>query len=196
MLVELICAALIGYFSGTIPFGLLLARFAGLGDVRSIGSGNIGATNVLRTGSKFIAFLTLLGDIAKGFVPVVLATSLWAEAPHGMLAGVAALLGHMFPLWLKFKGGKGVATYIGVAFGVLPIVGLGFLIIWLLLAVSLRYSSLSAIGATLGAPVIAYFQGGQEFAIMFFLMSMLVIIRHQSNIERLINGEESKIGQK
>lgn len=193
---ELVCAGLLGYLFGSIPFGLLLTKIAGHGDVRAIGSGNIGATNVLRTGNKLLAFLTLLFDIGKGLAPVLIVAALWSAYPHGLIAGLMALLGHIFPLWLKFKGGKGVATYIGIAFGLLPLVGLGFILIWLLMAFTLRYSSLSALVAALGAPVIAFFVGGPDFAILFFLMSVLVIIRHRSNIERLIAGEETKIGSK
>lgn len=196
MLVELLIAAALGYFFGSLPFGLILTKFAGLGDVREIGSGNIGATNVLRTGNKLVAFLTLLGDVFKGTLPVILIGMMYAAYPHGLVAGFMALIGHMFPVWLSFKGGKGVATYIGVSLGVLPYVAVGFAVCWLVMAFLFRYSSLSALAASIAAPVVAYFAGGADYAILFFLMSLLVIIRHRSNIERLLKGEEDKIGKK
>ena len=196
MAVGLLIAGLVGYLFGSIPFGLVLTRLAGLGDVRNIGSGNIGATNVLRTGNKGLAALTLLFDILKGFVPVVLISHFYDFLPFGLLAGFMALIGHMFPIWLKFKGGKGVATYIGVAFGFSYLVGLAFIAIWLTMAFTLRYSSLSALTAALITPIAAFFLTNDVIAIVLFLMSLLVIIAHRANIERLITGEEDKIGQK
>jgi len=196
MAMGLLVAGLVGYLFGSIPFGLVLTRLAGLGDVRNIGSGNIGATNVLRTGNKGLAALTLLLDMLKGFVPVFLISQFYDFLPFGLLAGFMALIGHMFPLWLKFKGGKGVATYIGVAFGFSYPVGLTFIAIWLAMAFSLRYSSLSALTAALITPIAAFFLTNDVIAIVLFLMSLLVIIAHRANIERLIKGEEDKIGQK
>ena len=196
MFIEMLIAGLVGYFFGSIPFGLLLTQLGGLGDVRKIGSGNIGATNVLRTGNKALAVLTLLADMLKGLVPVLLISHYYDMLPHGLVAGFAALLGHMFPLWLKFKGGKGVATYIGAAFGFYWGIGLSFIVAWLFMAIVFRYSSLSALTAALVTPVAAFFLQGDVLAITMFLMSVLVIIRHRSNIERLIAGEEDKIGQK
>ena len=196
MAMGLLVAGLVGYLFGSIPFGLVLTRLAGLGDVRNIGSGNIGATNVLRTGNKGLAALTLLLDMLKGFVPVVLISQFYDFLPYGLLAGFMALIGHMFPIWLKFKGGKGVATYIGVAFGFSYLIGLTFIAIWLAMAFSLRYSSLSALTAALITPIAAFFLTNDVIAIVLFLMSLLVIIAHRANIERLIKGEEDKIGQK
>lgn len=196
MAMGLLVAGLVGYLFGSIPFGLVLTRLAGHGDVRNIGSGNIGATNVLRTGNKGLAALTLLLDMLKGFVPVVLISQFYDFLPFGLLAGFMALIGHMFPIWLKFKGGKGVATYIGVAFGFSYLIGLTFIAIWLAMAFSLRYSSLSALTATLITPIAAFFLTNDVIAIVLFLMSLLVIIAHRANIERLIKGEEDKIGQK
>ena len=196
MAVGLLIAGMVGYLFGSIPFGLVLTRLAGLGDVRNIGSGNIGATNVLRTGNKGLAALTLLFDILKGFVPVVLISHFYDFLPFGLLAGFMALIGHMFPIWLKFNGGKGVATYIGVAFGFSYLVGLAFIAIWLAMAFTLRYSSLSALTAALITPIAAFFLTNDVIAIVLFLMSLLVIIAHRANIERLITGEEDKIGQK
>lgn len=202
MIYNLIMAAVIGYVFGSIPFGLIFTRLAGLGDVREIGSGNIGATNVLRTGSKGLAALTLLADMAKGFVPVFIVSSYFVTFSDSMpvieplLTGLMALLGHMFPIWLKFKGGKGVATYIGVAFGLYWPLGLCFIVTWLLVAFTLKYSSASALIACLVTPVFAYFFVNEWLAFPLFFMSMLVIIRHRENIERLIAGEEDKIGQK
>ena len=195
MLADVFIAGVIGYLSGSVPYGLLLTRYAGLGDVRAIGSGNIGATNVLRTGRRGLAAATLVLDILKGLVPVLVVSYFFGAIPAALVAGAMALVGHMFPVWLKFKGGKGVATYIGVAFGMLWPVGLGFALVWLVTAFTLRYSSLSALAASLAAPVAAFVVGGDVYGIVFFLMSVLVIVRHRSNIERLIRGEEDKIGQ-
>ncbi len=194
MLSSLIIAALAGYVFGSIPFGLLITRLGGLGDVRSIGSGNIGATNVLRTGKKHLAALTLVADVLKGALPVLLVSYYLGFIPEALIAGIMALVGHMFPLWLKFKGGKGVATYIGVVFGFNWMVGLCFIASWLLVAILFRYSSLSALVACLVTPVAAFFVTEDVIAIVLFLMSLLVIIRHRSNIERLISGKEDKIG--
>lgn len=196
MVLELLIACVVGYLFGSIPFGLILTKFAGLGDIRDIGSGNIGATNVLRTGNKLLAFLTLLADILKGLLPVVLITYFYDLIPAGLVAGFASLLGHMFPCWLKFKGGKGVATLIGAAFGFSYSAGLSFVVIWLLMAVSFRTSSLSALIACLITPLAAVYFEGELVGIVLFLMCVLVIIRHRSNIERLIAGKEDKIGQK
>lgn len=193
---SLIYCALAGYLLGSVPFGLILTRIAGLGDVRSIGSGNIGATNVLRTGNKSIAALTLLADMAKGLIAVLAVTSYYGLIPHGVLAGFMALLGHMFPIWLGFRGGKGVATYIGVAFGMFWPAGLCFIISWLLMAVLFRFSSLSALVACLITPVFAFFMTEEIIAAALIIMSLLVIFRHKSNIERLINGKEDRIGSK
>ncbi len=195
-LVVLFFAAFVGYFFGSIPFGLIITKLAGMGDVRDIGSGNIGATNVLRTGKKPLAVLTLLADILKGFIPTLLISSYFGLIPFGIITGFMALIGHMFPIWLKFKGGKGVATYIGVAFGFFWPSGVCFIISWLLMAVIFRYSSLSALVACLLTPLLTFLMTEEIIATTLFVMSILVLIRHRSNIERLIAGEEDKIGQK
>ena len=187
-------ALVFGYLLGSIPFGLLLTRAAGLGDVRNIGSGNIGATNVLRTGNKGLAAATLLLDMLKGTAAVLIA------APYGtelaIAAGLGAFIGHVFPVWLGFKGGKGVATYIGVLFGLMWQAALLFLAIWILVAFTLRYSSLSALTACLVIPIALYFLGRTDLAILFAALSVIVIVKHRSNIGRLIAGTEGKIGAK
>jgi glycerol-3-phosphate acyltransferase PlsY len=185
---------IVGYLCGSIPFGLLLTRAAGLGDVRKIGSGNIGATNVLRTGNKGLAAATLVLDALKGTIPAVVATRYGADA--GALAGFGALLGHLFPVWLGFKGGKGVATYLGVLIGLAWKVALIFAAVWLVMAFLFRYSSLAALTACVVAPVALYLTGQPEFALAFLVMSALVFYKHRANIERLMAGTESKIGAK
>jgi glycerol-3-phosphate acyltransferase PlsY len=190
-----ILCAVLGYLSGSVPYGLILTRMAGLGDVRSIGSGNIGATNVLRTGNKALAAGTLLLDALKGTVPALLAVHfLGVEA--GVIAGFAAFIGHIFPVWLGFKGGKGIATYIGVLFGLNWQMGLLFLLVWIATAVISRYSSLSALVASLVVPVVQWITGDHRIAAAFALMSVIAWIKHRANIERLLAGTESKIGKK
>jgi glycerol-3-phosphate acyltransferase PlsY len=185
---------LVGYLCGSIPFGLLLTRAAGLGDVRKIGSGNIGATNVLRTGNKGLAAATLVLDALKGTLPAVIAVRYGPEP--GAIAGFGALLGHLFPVWLGFKGGKGVATYLGVLIGLAWKVALVFAAVWLVMAFLLRYSSLAALTACVIVPVALYVLGQSEFALAFLVMSALVFYKHRANIERLMAGTESKIGAK
>ncbi len=192
--VNVILAAVVGYLLGSIPFGLLLTRAAGLGDIRSIGSGNIGATNVLRTGNKGLAAATLLLDAAKGAAAVLAARYLWGEGP-AMMAGVAAFLGHVFPVWLSFKGGKGVATYIGVMLALNWIVGLIFCATWLLIAFAQRYSSLAALTAAATAPIFAYVvTGSLELPAAAVVLSVILVMRHSTNIQRLIKGTEPRIG--
>lgn len=204
-------AAIVGYLLGSIPFGLLITTAAGLGDVRKIGSGSIGATNVLRTGRRELAALTLLLDALKGFAAVMLARtvlqSLFPADPQTALyttyvAGVAAFIGHCFPVWLGFKGGKGVATMIGVLFALAWQVGAIFCLVWLLIAFTQRISSVSAITAAVTAPIFAYVAflmnwvpEGVTFALVVALLSLLLIVRHHANIARLIAGTEPKIGQ-
>ncbi len=190
---DIILAAIAGYLLGSIPFGLLLTRAAGLGDIRAVGSGNIGATNVLRTGHKGLAAATLVLDAAKGAAAVLIARYLWGEGP-AMMAGVAAFLGHVFPVWLSFKGGKGVATYIGVLLGLNWIVGLIFCATWLVIAVAQRYSSLAALTAAATAPIFAYVLSGIEFAAAAAVLSVILTVRHSANIQRLIRGTEPRIG--
>ncbi len=189
-------AAICGYLLGSIPWGLVLTRMAGLGDIREIGSGNIGATNVLRTGNKFLAFLTLVLDASKGAVAALIFMQMGELA--GIVAAFAAVLGHNFPVWLKFKGGKGVATTLGALIAVSWPVGILTCCVWLLVAGAFKYSSLASILSILASPVIAMWFGGgnQPVAIMAGGLAVLSIIRHKDNIRRLIKGEESKIGQK
>ncbi len=184
----------VGYFLGAIPFGLVLTRLAGLGDVRKIGSGNIGATNVLRTGNKKLAAATLLLDALKGTVAVLIAE--WFVPGMGIFAGFAAFIGHLFPVWLGFKGGKGVATYIGVLLGFAPWLALVFAGFWLASAIITRYSSLSALVATLMVPVVDWLSGGNISSAVLAAMTVISWWRHKDNISRLMNGSESKIGKK
>ncbi|ADY64212.1 MULTISPECIES: glycerol-3-phosphate 1-O-acyltransferase PlsY [Rhizobium/Agrobacterium group] len=188
-------AALIGYLFGSIPFGLLLTRMAGLGDVRKIGSGNIGATNVLRTGNKKLAAATLLLDALKGTAAVLVANALWGYEAS-LVAGFFAFLGHLFPVWLGFKGGKGVATYIGVLLGAAPLMMLAFALIWLATAFITRYSSLSALVAMLVIPVALWIVGPEKTALLVTLLSVISWWKHRENIARLLAGTESRIGQK
>jgi glycerol-3-phosphate acyltransferase PlsY len=191
----LIAVLSLGYLLGSIPFGLLLTRMAGLGDLRSIGSGNIGATNVLRTGNKKLAAVTLLLDALKATAAAVIAQMLFGQNA-GLLAGFAAFIGHLFPIWLGFKGGKGVATYIGTLLGVAPMMVLVFAAVWLAVAFISRYSSLSALIATLVIPVVLWILGVEEAALVTAAMTAITFWRHRPNIERLIAGTESKIGHK
>lgn len=186
---------LFGYLLGSIPFGLLLTRAAGLGDVRKIGSGNIGATNVLRTGNKKLAAATLLLDALKGTLAAAVGYHfLGPEA--GIAAGFGAFLGHLFPVWLGFKGGKGIATYIGVLLGLAPLVVLVFAACWLIVAKVTRYSSLAALIATVVVPVVLLVAGYGRIGLLFVVLSVITWIKHRANIERLIAGTESRIGQK
>lgn len=188
-------AAIIGYLLGSIPFGLLLTRAAGLGDVRKIGSGNIGATNVLRTGNKKLAAATLLCDALKGTAAVLIAHSLWGYEAS-LVAGFFAFLGHLFPVWLGFKGGKGVAVYIGVLLGAAPLMMLAFAAIWLITAFVTKFSSLSALVAMLVIPVALWIVGPEKTALLVTLLSVISWFMHRENIKRLLAGTESKIGKK
>ncbi|MBX3598481.1 MAG: glycerol-3-phosphate 1-O-acyltransferase PlsY [Rhizobiaceae bacterium] len=189
-----VVALIFGYLLGSIPFGLLLTRAAGLGDVRSIGSGNIGATNVLRTGNKGLAAATLLLDMLKGTLAVLVASQFGLEA--AMAAGFAAFIGHIFPAWLGFKGGKGVATYLGVllGFGINP--ALVFAVVWISMALMFRFSSLAALSAAIIVPISLYYMGMPEISLMFAVMSIIVFWKHRANIQRLAAGIETKIGSK
>lgn len=193
--IAFVLAALGGYLLGSIPFGLVLTRMAGLGDIRQVGSGNIGATNVLRTGHKGLALATLICDSGKGAAAALIAAYLWG-AEAGMIAGFAGVLGHNFPVWLKFKGGKGVATTLGVLLAVDFMVGLAVCATWLLVAGTFRYSSLAALGALVAAPFYAFWIVGPAMAWMAGGLAVLAVIRHKENIQRLVTGKESKIGQK
>ena len=194
--VLLICIGLIvGYLLGSIPSGLILTRLAGTGDIRSVGSGNIGATNVLRTGRKGLAAATLLGDMLKGAVAVLIMKTIGGTDP-ALAAGFAAVLGHVFPVWLNFKGGKGVATYIGVLIAVSWPVALSFGIVWIVVAGLLRYSSLAGLIATLVTPALlwVFVRGNADW--VFAILTVLVWIMHRGNISRLLAGTEAKIGSK
>ncbi|MCO4844223.1 MAG: glycerol-3-phosphate 1-O-acyltransferase PlsY [Yoonia sp.] len=190
----LILWAVAGYILGSIPFGIILAKLMGLGNLRDIGSGNIGATNVLRTGNKKAAVLTLLFDAGKGAAIVLLARSMASE-DAAQLAGLAAFLGHCFPVWLKFKGGKGVATYFGIVFALSPFVGLIAGAIWLAVAAISRYSSLAALMAAGWIPVILIFIGNPQLFVLMAILAALIYIRHGQNIQRLRAGTETKIGK-
>lgn len=188
-------ALILGYLLGSIPFGLLLTRAAGLGDIRSIGSGNIGATNVLRTGNKKLAAATLLLDALKATVAAIIGWYFFGSEA-GLLAGFAAFLGHLYPVWLGFKGGKGVATYIGTLLGVAPWMVLVFAAVWLTVAKLSKYSSLSALVATLVIPVVLWFIQEPKIAVVMAIMTVISWVKHKTNIQRLIAGTESKIGSK
>lgn len=183
----------LGYLLGAIPFGLVLTRLAGLGDVRDIGSGNIGATNVLRTGRKTLAAVTLAADLLKGTLAVLL--GLYWGPDTGVLAGLGAFIGHLFPVWLRFRGGKGVATYIGVLLGLFWPAALAFCAIWLAVAALARKSSLAALIASAATPLVLAVAGERQTMELFIVMTLLVYLRHASNIKRLWRGEESRIGE-
>jgi len=185
-------ALALGYLLGSIPFGLLLTRLAGKGDIRGIGSGNIGATNVLRTGSKGLAAATLLLDAAKGAVAVILAQRILPDAVNFAAAG--AMLGHLYPVWLRFKGGKGVATLLGVLIPLLPVAGLVYSLVWVGLLATLRVSSVAGMSAAASAPVTAAITGEQALFPMLVGFALLVIWKHKDNIRRLARGEEPRLG--
>lgn len=190
-----IAAALgLGYLLGSIPFGLLLTKLAGTGDIRAVGSGNIGATNVLRTGRKGLAAATLIGDMLKGTAAVLIVNRL-AGYDAALIAGFGAVVGHVLPVWLGFKGGKGVATYIGVLIAVSWHIALAFGAIWGAVAFATRYSSLSGLAATALTPVLLAFFVDGNAALLFAVLSALVWVMHRPNIRRLLAGTESKIGR-
>jgi acyl phosphate:glycerol-3-phosphate acyltransferase len=196
-------AFLFGYLLGSIPFGLILTRMSGGPDVRTIGSGNIGATNVLRTGNKKLAVLTLLGDMLKGTVAVLVISYLTRANPAlgvpsyaPVAAGLGAFLGHLFPVWLGFKGGKGLATYIGVLLGLFWPAALILCALWLVVAFATRYSSLAALVASALTPAALYLLGRPHIAVLFLILTVLLWIMHRANIARLLQGSEGKIGAK
>jgi glycerol-3-phosphate acyltransferase PlsY len=183
-----------GYLLGSIPFGILITRAAGTGDLRQIGSGNIGATNVLRTGRKDLAFFTLLGDFGKGAVAVLIAKALWGE-DAAALAGGAAFVGHLFPVWLRFRGGKGVATFFGVMLAAAWPAGIACAATWIAMAAVFRFSSLAALTAAALAPVYALgTHQAHSIAALALIMALLIYARHRENIQRLMAGTESRIG--
>ena len=183
------------YFIGSIPFALILPKLFGLGDIRNIGSGNVGATNVLRTGNKYLAFGVLCLDVLKGLIPFILLNSFFDNIGllHTILLCHFAILGHIFPFWLKFKGGKGVATYIGFLFGINLFLGLSFITFWMVIALISRYSSLSSIVASLIAPIYFFINHNNYISIFLLYLSLIIILKHRENIKRLINRTENKI---
>ena len=188
-------ALVIGYLLGSIPFGLILTRMAGTQDLRTVGSGNIGATNVLRTGRKGLAAATLIGDMLKGTAAVIIAGYL--DGPNAaMVAALGAFLGHLFPVWLKFRGGKGVAVYIGILIGLLWPAALLFCAVWIITAVVSRYSSLSALIASVVTPIFLWWFGHLALAWLFAVLTLLVFYVHRGNIARLQVGTEGRIGAK
>lgn len=191
----LILVAALGYLLGSIPFGIVVARGFGLGDLRQIGSGNIGATNVLRTGNKVAAFLTLIGDAGKGGAAVLIARLMLGE-DAAQIAGFTAFLGHCFPIYLGFKGGKGVATWLGTMLALSFPVGLAACATWLIAALLFRISSLAALIAAAVSPVVAILLGQGSVAFLVLALAALIFIRHGANIKRLLAGEEPKIGKK
>ena len=188
-----ILALAVGYLLGSIPFGLLLTRLSGKGDLRDIGSGNIGATNVLRTGAKGLAALTLLLDAAKGAVAVMIAQYYWPDGTYHAAAG--ALVGHLYPVWLKFRGGKGVATLLGVIAPLLPIAAIVYALLWVGMLLVWRISSVAGLIAVASAPVTAALIGERALFPMLVGFAILVIWKHRENIGRLINGTEPRIGR-
>ena len=189
-----LAALTFGYLVGSIPFGVVLTRLAGTADLRSIGSGNIGATNVLRTGHMGLAAATLLFDVLKGTLAVLVMDWLWGR-DHALIAGLGAFLGHLFPVWLKFRGGKGVATYLGILLGLAPWPGAAaFAAIWLVVAALTRYSSLAALVASAATPAVLWASDDRQEALLFVLLTVLVFVFHHANIARLMSGTEGKIG--
>jgi glycerol-3-phosphate acyltransferase PlsY len=188
------CALLLGYVLGSIPFGVILTSLAGAGDLRSIGSGNIGATNVLRTGRKGLAAATLLLDLAKGAAAVWLAE--WLFPGDGMIAAAAAFIGHCYPLWLRFKGGKGVATLMGIVLALHWPMGLVYAVVWLGLLATLRISSVAGIAAAASAPVSGALFGRFDLVMLLLALAAIVLWKHRDNVERLLAGTEPRIGGK
>jgi acyl phosphate:glycerol-3-phosphate acyltransferase len=192
---SLLIALVVGYLLGSIPFGLVFTRLAGTQDIRGIGSGSIGATNVLRTGRIGLAAATLLADVLKGIVAVLLMTWCYGH-DAGLVAGLGAFLGHLFPVWLKFKGGKGIATGLGILLAVSWQGALAIGALWLAVAAATRYSSLASLVASVAAPVLIWFIGSPSEALLFLVLAALTFVMHRGNIARLMSGTEGKIGQK
>jgi len=190
-----LAALVVGYLLGSIPFGLILTRFAGLGDIRAIGSHSIGATNVLRTGRKELAVATLLLDALKGTAAVVIAGAAWGP-DAAIVAGLGAFLGHVFPVWLGFRGGKGFATYLGVLLGLYWPAVLVLAVVWLGMAAVFRFSSLAALATSLAVPVALLLFGQGHVALLFVVLAPLLWLRHHENIRRLLAGTETRIGEK
>ena len=196
MLITNISLIIIFYLIGSLPFALILTKLSGFGDIRNIGSGNVGATNVLRTGNKYLAFIVLSLDIIKGFIPLIILQVYFEDLSllNKIILGHFAIIGHIFPIWLKFKGGKGVATYIGFLFSINPYIGLLFLILWMAVALSTKYSSLGSLTAILVAPIYFIFINFNLYIGIFFIyLSLIIYLKHSENIKRLLNKTESKI---
>lgn len=191
----LIVTAILAYLLGSVPFGIVITRAMGLGDLRKIGSGNIGATNVLRTGNKGAAFATLMLDAAKGGIAVLIARALIGE-DAAQLAGLAAFLGHLFPVWLGFRGGKGVATFLGIFLALSWQVGLAVCATWLVTAVITRTSSIAALTAAATSSLWLFWFGEGRLLVLAFILTLLVYVRHAENLQRIKAGTEPKIGQK
>ncbi len=197
MYLSFLSALIVGYAIGSIPFGLIFTNLAGFGDVRKIGSGNIGATNVLRTGNKWLAGATLIADMGKGALAIFIVSYFMKDQPYALLfAGFGAFLGHIFPIWLRFKGGKGVATYIGIMLILNPVTGLIMVGIWIFFAYALRISSLAALSMAAATPYISFMLGQGFMTILTLAISILIFYKHWENIKRLANGTEPKIGDK
>ena len=196
MYITNISLIIIFYLIGSLPFALILTKLSGFGDIRDIGSGNVGATNVLRTGNKYLAFIVLSLDIIKGFVPLIILQFYFEDLSmlNKIILGHFAIIGHIFPIWLKFKGGKGVATYIGFLFSINPYIALSFLILWLVVALSTKYSSLGSLTSVLVAPIYFIFINFNLYIGIFFIyLSLIIYFKHSENIKRLLNKTESKI---
>ncbi len=193
---DALAALAIGYLLGSIPFGLILTRFAGAGDLRAIGSGNIGATNVLRTGRKDLAAATLVLDALKATLAYVVAGMLFHDETAALAGAAGAFFGHLYPVWLRFRGGKGVATFLGGLLGASLPAAAAFALVWLAVAAATRYSSAAALAASVAAPLTALAVGATPAAILFALLAALLWIRHAANIARLLAGTETKIGKK
>ena len=196
MLTTNIILILIFYLIGSLPFAFILTKLSGLGDIRNIGSGNVGATNVLRTGNKFIAFLVLCLDIFKGFIPFLILKFYFNDISllNKIIICHFAVIGHIFPIWLKFKGGKGVATYIGFLLGINPYISISFLIVWLIVAIITRYSSLSSLISIFVAPLFFIFINFNFYIVIFFIyLSIIIYLKHSENLKRLLDKTESKI---
>ena len=196
MFITNISLIIIFYLIGSLPFALILTKLSGFGDIRNIGSGNVGATNVLRTGNKYLAFIVLSLDIIKGFIPLIILQIYFKDLSllNKIIIGHFAIIGHIFPIWLKFKGGKGVATYIGFLFSINPYIGLLFLILWMAIALSTKYSSLGSLIAILIAPIYFIFINFNLYIGIFFIyLSLIIYLKHSENIKRLLNKTESKI---
>ena len=196
MLITNISLIIIFYLIGSLPFALILTKLSGFGDIRNIGSGNVGATNVLRTGNKYLAFIVLSLDIIKGFIPLIILQVYFEDLSllNKIILGHFAIIGHIFPIWLKFKGGKGVATYIGFLISINPYIGLLFLILWIVVALCTKYSSLGSLTSMLVAPIYFIFINFNLYIGIFFIyLSLIIYLKHSENIKRLLNKTESKI---